>query len=575
MGWLFFNWPPILFPIFAGLLLLASAAMLKPLRRVSLVPSLWLAVALTSVLGFVHCGTYDFAILQVAHFFGLAAFAFLVFQLFEARRDVALPLIGAAFAASMLSALDGYHQYFVGFEETRNYVYEQAQATGLKINEELSTRLGFNQVFSFFSISNSFAAHLILTLPVCVWAAAVFLWGALPSRALAITGASVTGCFLAGALALTQSRAAFVSFACSCGGAILLLFFKRLFAGVRTRRIKVLLGTAAVIVCSVVIAAAVFFVIVKTQKGTGSFSARADYYQVAVRLMAESPLTGAGWGDFFHSYCTMKRFEGEESPHNAHNFPLMMGSETGLFGFLCSLALLLATAALLAVKFWRSRDDGILRECLPLSVFAGWCAWSLHNLLDVDIQIPATCATAIVLVAAALLDGKDENDTPPSWMPRFLYGRAALACLALTAMALPLWRLPAEAVFQRLNDLCRPRPVVGAGAGVEAGAWEVKDVLAECSRRAPYSPFPWATAGTWAQRQGSWSLAEEFYKEAIKRSPERASYYYHLGLSQAFQGTDRAADARASFAEAARLFPFAYGQQALREKLIKKGMPPL
>ena len=571
--WLFFSWPPSLFPLLAGGLLLASSLLLKPPEDVMQLPALlWLATAIAALLGLVHCSTHDFSILQCAHFFGMAAFALVVFQLLENRPDIGKPLLGAVLIATALVAIYGYHQYFYGLQETRNYVYEQELKTGVRISKELRERLCINHIFSFFAISNSFAAHLILTLPVCAWGAAAYLWKALPSRLLSALGAMAVALFLGGALALTGSRAAFVSLACALGGGAMVAIIRQLASKDLRRNRKIFAVCATALCCLILAAGAAALIIAKFPKGTSSFSTRADYYRVGIELTLQYPFCGVGWGDFFHNYCTMKQFGGEESPHNAHNFPLMMGSETGLLGLLASVVLLLAPALLLLVKFWQSRDDEPVQRYLPLAVLTGWCAWSLHNLMDVDIQIPGTCATAIAIVGVALLDGNKMSVPFFRNIPCIRHWRTAALCAAAVAVVLPLWRLPAEIAYQALSDLCAPQQMTAQEASTRVGVWEVREQLSTCAKLAPYSPFPWATAGAWAQQRGLWPLAEEFYSEAAKRSPMRASYYYRLAMSQALQGPEKRDEARRNFAEASKLFPFAYGKDALREKLLKTGI---
>ncbi len=570
--WLFFSWPPILFPLFAGALLLVSVFLLKaPQASPQVVSLLWFAVAIVSFLGFIHCGTYDLAILQCAHFFGLAAFSFAVFQLVEASPAAGRPLLGAIVVSTLLVAVYGYHQYFYGLQETRNYVYEQELATGYAINSELKARLGLNQVFSFFAISNSFAAHLILTLPLCAWAVAIYVWNCVPSRTLSVLGAVSMSILLGGILALSGSRAAFVSLAVALGFAGAVVIVKALSWRVPLRGRNVVLACSLAALCALISVVAVWLIITQSDKGKSSFSARSDYYQVAVELTVRHPWCGAGWGNFFHRYCEMKHFADEESPHNAHNFPLMMGAEAGVLGFCCALALLLIPILLLLLKFWRSDHEDGFRRYLPIAALVGWSAWALHNLMDVDIQIPTTCATATAILAIALLDG--ERRILPRLMPILRYWRVGALCVAAVAVVFPLWRLPAEAAYQNLNDLCSARPSSPDGfrSGVEL--WQVKERLSRCVELAPYSPYPWAVAGMWAQQQRMWDSGEEFYAEAVKRSPLRASYYYRLAMCQALQGDARKrAEARKNFDLAAKYFPFAYGEKALREKLLKSGI---
>ena len=69
----------------------------------------------------------------------------------------------------------------------------------------------------------------------------------------------------------------------------------------------------------------------------------------------------------------------------------------------------------------------------------------------------------------------------------------------------------------------------------------------------PYSPFPWASAGTYFQATQNWAAAEGYFRKASDLSPERASFYHRLSISQMMLGKNQ--EALENIGKAKELFP--------------------
>ena len=245
-------------------------------------------------------------------------------------------------------------------------------------------------------------------------------------------------------------------------------------------------------------------------------------------------------------------------------------------------------------------------------VLAGWFAWCVHALIDFNIQVPGTVGVAVVLLlllrnkkggsseaddkattSPAAPDGAkmiEKNDgqcdhtesadepkttarwasTPTSLFKKLIAGSpasrlclAASAILVVATMKLSLDRWTVETNQTRLMSACG-MTVMRPPDWSPPSDTELDSLLNSCVKSAPYSPFPWICVGNFYQRMREWGRSEYFFKEALKRSPERASVHYHLFLAQAALG--KFDKALGSIEKAARLFPNAYASIAEKYK---------
>ena len=392
--WIFFPWPEILFSLISGIILLFTIILLLNYQRRTynnhsnlIIPIIWLTLSLTGLLGLIKSTCLDFAYLECIYLFGLASFAFVVFRFLELNnKNYRNWLISAIIISSVLVAIYGIYQYYYGFDETKNYVLNNIlnKAT---ITTEFKNRLldKNNLVFSTFAISNNFAAHLILTLPLCLW----FVFKKINNILLKHIFTLFIAVILFYALFLTGSRAAFLSFFCAC---ILLIFILPF-----PKKIKIsILAAGSVIFC--------FAILYFSRKGSiiDTICIRLDYYQAAIQMLFNDPFTGGGWGDFFHNYTFLKKVAGMEAPHMPHNFILSMGAQAGIFALLPSIAILVFPILISIRKMYKAHNRQFYKH-LSFPLLLGWSAWSIHSLLDINIQIPATAATGILITALMLL----------------------------------------------------------------------------------------------------------------------------------------------------------------------------
>lgn len=124
---------------------------------------------------------------------------------------------------------------------------------------------------------------------------------------------------------------------------------------------------------------------------------RFDYWRVALRLFASSPLVGIGAGSFGRRYDAMRRFL--KHSQYVHDLPLRVLAETGAVGELLFLSLL-AVLAFALVRAARRRDSQVAAGALIALAVSSY--FLVHSLVDWVDEFPALAAPAIGLPLAAL-----------------------------------------------------------------------------------------------------------------------------------------------------------------------------
>ncbi len=596
--WIFFTFCSAMFPVGAGALLLIALLLF---RRPSafdvkgVIAAAFLALAFVSMIGAVRASVFDFAILHVCHFFGLAAFSLCAWCVLEDRPEAGRMLLYAVFLSALIAVVMGFHQMLWGFQQNLDYIYERELETGMKITGNLRGRMEQTRIFSTFSLCNSFAAHLVLTMPACIvmivrelkavktaiivlaTAMVFFVFPSCSQTAFFFVAFAYSTCVVIVLFKFPEAHARYYSW----GAAILVgLGFICMLKGTSSRAAVAAFGLSLVIMALAVAAVkfrgaglakimagllvlcicmASLYVLTSRGRDGGlglpSLSVRLDYDRVALKIFLAEPLLGTGWGDFFHMYPTMKSFPGTEAPHTPHNFVLAFACECGILGLIVSSLVLLLPVILVFREMFRYRN----LDAMNLAIITGWIAWGIHSLFDINIDIPGTAGTAVLMLMflkfngrlPALLEKLDVARYPGAY--KAAWYAAALVVLVI-CLGVSGWRLKGEYAFNELHSLCEPylgkdEKSMDESVRVE----QIKFWLARTTALMPYSPFPWATVGAYAERKGVWPLGEVCYAKALERSPERSSYYYRLGLCQARLG--KMDDALRNVEKAARLFP--------------------
>jgi len=361
-------------------------------------------------------------------------------------------VFAALLATALTVALFGIYQRFILFrnlaENVQSYALELLQ--GGRISSDMvsafQSRVASQEVFSTFMLSNSFAAYLLLLLPlVCA-----FVWNAWRRRSL--MPLITTGLYLplvVLVLFLTASKGAWLAFPLALA-LTFVLFWKTW--PVLFRRIGLALLLAGFLLV-------VLFVALRPlpEAVRGSVDVRLGYWQGALQLIKTHPLFGVGPGNFRDAYTQVKTPEASEVQH-PHNGYLEIAAETGLpalalvvvFWLLVlirvrktpvssdaligppekTVRLLIGAAGLLAFLFqaflihvpefpeyllllfvlvWTALYTLLTttdlfqtiteRRTLSIALTAGLLVFLLHALIDIDMIVPGISWVALVLVA--------------------------------------------------------------------------------------------------------------------------------------------------------------------------------
>lgn len=548
-AWIIISWPTILFYMLAGLLLLAVTILLPPVKfrktPAMIFAFLWIFLAPVSLIGMINASSYEYVIYQVTHIFGIACFIMTIYRLLENNPSLKNLYIGAAVLGIFFSCFDGVYQLTTGFEETKKYVYEQESASAVKaIEGNLKQRLEENRVFAAFSLCNSFAAHLILMIPLCFWALWRFCGTVDPPKTARMIFIPPFMILMLAMLYFTGSRAAILAFVASI--AITFLF------AAPNKRVR------NYILLSMPFIAAGGLLFIYLFKGFPSVSVRVDYYYSAFKMFLNHPFIGTGWGDFFHEYMKIKMTPlSDEAPHTPHSIVMSFASQTGIIGLTAALLALFYPAYLLLKKL---TADAKNKNYLTLNnaVFMGFFAWALHSLTDINLQVAATVCTAVLLL---ILAGLPEQETAAESIP-FQNRKSSMLfpvffiviaiSLSIVTIANSDKLIRHELAFYKLQNLCDLKFKTKEDLAKITVA-DVKEQLKECVEIAPWSAFVWANAADFMMYKNLPYAAEDYYKEASKRSPERPSFYYRLYLIQNYLGKKQ--EAEINYQKAVELFP--------------------
>lgn len=168
----------------------------------------------------------------------------------------------------------------------------------------------------------------------------------------------------------------------------------------------------------------------------GTLAPRLDYWQGALRIMADHPLAGIGLGAYEAVFPAYQR-DPQFYSRFAHNFFLQMGAEAGVPALLVFLTLFGLLAAGWARTYTRSSGASAPSQVLRLGLVAGLVASTLHNMVELDWYIPAI-GLLFALEAGLVLGGLNPDRVrggSRGW-PRW---EAAVVCLSLLTGAAWLW----------------------------------------------------------------------------------------------------------------------------------------
>lgn len=540
-AYLIITWPVFLFPVFAGILLILTMiafpfkAVLFSKDKSLIVASMWGLLAFTSLLGAVNATVWDFVIMEIAHLFGLGAYVLTIYLFLKNVPKARTMLISSILAGLVITVYLGLEQYFVGFEEMREYITNQ-EKSGVASDGVLNSKIFDDRLNAPFTSSNSLAGYLLLTMPLCL----VYLWKLCakvePPKVARLVFIPIVAACLFFVFSATRARGAFLSL--MLAGGVFIVFFP----------VKKWLRWSIIIMAPLVLIAGVLY-IYKFGRGFDSMKVRVDYIWISLKLLCKHPFVGTGWGDFFYDYMKIKTIQSYEAPHTPHNLFLAMGGQAGILAMLASLGALFYPLWLGAKKV-RSliAEHDYMQE--DVALLFGFIAFLFHSMMDINLQIPGIIATAaaITLLLVTPAENINENSKPPR--------RIAACFIALIIAAGSIvggWHLfSSEYVFSQLTDTCELRKKTPEQI-LTISPEDVYQKLEAAVKARPYSPFPYSTAGAFYMGTRRLDRAEFYYKKALKLAPDCAAYYFRLFTIQNLQG--RSEEAKKNLQKARELFP--------------------
>lgn len=428
------SWPAWLAVIFAGIGLLAVAIIHRPPVKSRHLPLclMWGLPILGGLVGLCVTTEHDYACNWLIHFTGAMALAIAIKWTADSDENLLPSLATAVVTGSLLLCLCGWYQHFIGLDSMLEMFRANAAKTGVPLDWQVEQKLMQKRIYAFFLDPNLLAAHLILLAPLAV--VKLSRWSSHFQPVNVSRPVFIIAGILIYAITIfwTGSRGGAIGF---CIGIAVFIWCQPFIQKLRWRWL--LPVAAAVGVIAVVLLATQS----KEREGAKSASARLQYYQGALQMFKERPLTGLGLGEFFPNYMRVKHLTAEET-RDPHNFLLGMMAQCGVIGGLTALSALIFPFVLaLKGKITNSTPQA---EALLPAILSGLSAWSIHTLFEFNELIPGTFFIVGWFICLALPAPSKDAPRLPAWT------RIPAIILAIIAL-LPILRIPAEYEFQLIE----------------------------------------------------------------------------------------------------------------------------
>ena len=519
----------------AGALLLIAAVLFFPAPSWktpgALTALFWgVLVPCAALPGVINATNYDYAAITLAHWWGMGAFILGAFWIFSADPFWKKCALNALAAGVLITGIDGWRQHIWGFDEMVELIRKQREA-GIEISHIMEIRILDARVFSTLGSCNTFAGFLLLTMPavfVLVWR-----WGSRfePVQLSRKLFLGLAALLLIPPLFMTRSRGAWLCAFLTAG----VWFLTR--PRVKARYKLLLVGIGAL-----GIAAGIFF-IARSDRGFLSGSERLDYLRTAAIMSTEKPLTGGGWGEFFHRHMKLKTTKSDESARSPHNMAASFAAQAGIPA---GVLVLCAAGVLLWELFRRKSED-------PLCKAGRWgiAAFLLHSAMEINDAIPASMICCVA-GAFALMPGEENSAEAEKRELFFAWGlRAAALAVACAGFYTSFNWVRGEAAMEKLELAMRPRNVQKDFR--PANPSQLMELLRQVEEFRPRSPYPCEMVGEFLLYQGELETARSLFEKSCALVPGRPAAHRRLAMAAAFRGDME--QAKKHLAQARALFP--------------------
>ena len=276
----------------------------------------------------------------------------------------------------------GFGQKFGGLEETRQMIYSETGWES-KYPPEFLYRIARDRIFATLTYPNSFAALIVLILPVVAVFGSLLVKEFVNKKIHLLASAII---LFAGLCCLwwTGSKTAFLV-------ALFQILLTFLFATPLKKNLRIGLGFGAVFLGLIV-----FFIQFSSyfEEGAKSLTqGRFGYWRAAKINYIANPLTGSGPGTFFRAYQNLKRPD-DEMARLAHNDYLQQASDAGSIAFI-SYSVIICLAIFTGFKnFPKLKRSKSKYWMLYFCIWIGFLGWALQSLLEWTLYIPAISCVA-------------------------------------------------------------------------------------------------------------------------------------------------------------------------------------
>lgn len=247
-----------------------------------------------------------------------------------------------------------------------------------------------------------------------------------------------------------------------------------------------------------------------------SVEPRLRFWAVALRSVAQRPLSGNGAGSFARIWLRDRPVPAQA--HNTHNLYLETVTELGIVGFV----LLLAALATPLKAAYHTRTH-------PLAPAAAgaYTAFLVHAGIDIDWEMPVVTVAGLLCGGALLMMARPAQ-TGHRLLPPV---RVSVIAAAIALGAIAYAGVLGNATLQRANELAQ----VGA---ISSASIQARTAL----RRAPWSAEPWYLLGQEALARGDVELARARFARGLARDPQ--SWPLWAGMTESSRGAVRQDAAR-------------------------------
>lgn len=472
----------------------------------------WFVLFLVSLIGYVNCSAFVYADQMFAYFGGIVAYAVSLALILQDRPEFRRNLSYALLIGSFFAIYSGLHQYFIGFQELRDYIVKLEEESGriLVNHREFKGRLREARIQGNFASCNVYAIYLMALLPLC----SVLAWRfgdekvSPPVLSRRLFLGVVLG-FFCYTIYLVQSRSAYLSCMLGC-------FFFWLCTPIAKK--KKYIAIFLFVLCGILFFCFVFF----TGRGGKSTLVRFDYWQASLKMFWEHPFFGTGWGDFFHDYLIHRIWLDREAPHTPHNMILLFLSQCGILGGFTAFFILLQSlyhgARMVFREFANKKtNEGKTRLALSLALLIAVFGMQF----DLGFETPAYCGLLIVLSSMVMsfdITRKINFSKLNGFLISFVFFLFIFSTLYLGVRQFR--REYAAAKLMEELDVSysfKPNHIPSEDL--------VKTRLKKASDLDPHNPFLWVSGADSMIHLGYGNLAMDWLEEGIRRSPLRPSFY--------------------------------------------------